>query len=508
MAHQSQRGSAALAGALLLAALGAAASLLISAAALDRLPHLTDEIAYAFQGRVIAAGRVCLAPPALPELFSQENIVLTAERWCAKYPPAWPALLALGWLAGGPWLVAPSLLGLAILGIFVLGRELYDSGTGLLAAGLLAASPFALLMGASFMAHVPELWAALWCMAVLARARTSGSWRTTVLAGCLGGCAFAIRPGTAVALLTPAVAWFLWPARRRPWRRLLSLAIGFMPWLLALGVYNALAFGGGLRFGYALVEPDRYGSLGAVLTSPGVALGQRLPWYVRNLNRSLWGWPWGDLLILVPLVWPRRDRRGEGMLLACAASNVVAHSFYFYGDLIFSGPRFAFESLGPLAVLAARSLCTLHELLHLALRRVRRMTPALLRTLRTAIAAAALGALLYFPLGLRLPALVERYSQWFWGQSAEPLRAVERAGVGHSALVFVTGSPYTFGSLLLEDLPDPGQAGRLFVRDVPGLRAAALAAYPRPEVWLLKIELEPIPPDFARPLEVSCQRLR
>src|SRR5438477_576284 len=57
---------------------------------------------------------------------------------------------------------------LAVAGVWLAGRRLYDPATGLLAAAALACSPFALLMAADAMAHVPALCAAVWCLAMLA----------------------------------------------------------------------------------------------------------------------------------------------------------------------------------------------------------------------------------------------------------------------------------------------------------------------------------------------------
>ena len=141
----------------LLAMFAAGTSLLISAAVLDRIPHVTDGVSYAFQGKIFASGRLSLEPPSVPVLFVHENVLVTATRWCSKYPPGWPLLLAVGWLVGAPWIIDPLLLGLSVIGIWRLGRALFDAPTGLVAAVALAVSPFALIMSAGFLAHGPAL---------------------------------------------------------------------------------------------------------------------------------------------------------------------------------------------------------------------------------------------------------------------------------------------------------------------------------------------------------------
>ena len=548
---------------LAVAALAAAAgglALLIAWSVLELVPHVTDSISYLFQGRILAAGRLYEAPPAVPALFGHENVLLTATRWCSKYPPGWPLLLALGWRLHAPWLMCPLLLALAVAGVWLAGRRLYDPATGQLAATALACSPFALLMAADAMAHVPALCASVWCLAMIAgavgagaptmagegpvraggdaaRRTDDGPVRTAgtaargasgdrggpgvrrvrlrlAAAGLLGGFALLIRPLTALTLLAPAVGWCAWVLwRRRRLADLVWMAAGAVPCLAALAAYDAAVFGGPLASGYALSEPARFGSGGvATLVPPSVALLHSLPWYLRHLNGCLWGFPWGDLTLFAPLLWARPRRAADGVLAACAASLIVAHSFYFYGDVIYSGPRFAFESLGPLSLLAARSLRVLGGWLAAAGERLSSLRPPARRALRLAAAGGAGCLLLYVPLARRLPEQMLHHAGWYLAVSAAPLRAGVRAGVGPDALVFVAGTPWCYSSFFLANDPPLAKARRVFVRDIPPLRAAALAAYPRAEVWVTRVEVAiPHPrsdPDVAVPTALSWQRLR
>jgi hypothetical protein len=131
--------------------------------------------------------------------------------------------------------------------------------------------------------------------------------------------------------------------------------------------------------------------------------------------------------------------------------------------------------------------------------------------LRLAVIGSGSAILLFFPLGRRLPAQMVRHSQWYLAVSGEPLRRMAEAGVGREALVFVSGTPWCYSALFLAN-DFPLKAGRVFVRDIPPLRQAALRAYPRPEVWQARMVVDiPDPenaPDIAKPVEVSWTRLR
>jgi hypothetical protein len=507
-----------------LAAGAAGVALLVAWSVLELVPHVTDSVSYLFQGRILASGRLYEPPPPVAALFGHENVILTPTRWCSKYPPGWPLLLALGWLLHAPWLMNPLLLALAVAGTWLAGRRLYDPWTGVLAAAALACSPFALLMAADAMAHVAALCATVWCLAMLAGAVAAAGedsgWarqrRRLAAAGLLGGFALLIRPLTAVTLSGPAVLWCaIELGRRRRLAQLGWMALGAAPCAAALAAYNTAVFGGPLLSGYAVYEPARYGHAGSTLVSWQAALEHSLPWYLSHLNGCLWGLPWGDLLLFAPLLLARPRRAADAVLAACAASLVLAHCFYFYGDVIYSGPRFAFESLGPLSLLAARSLRTLGGWFAAGLRRLDgpgRLQAGTRRALRLAAAGAAGCLLLYFPLGRRLPRQMLHHAQWYLAVSAEPLRAAVRAGVGPDALVFVAGTPWCYSAFFPANDLRPATARRVYVRDVPPLRAAALAAYPRAEVWVATVAVViPNPrtdPDVARPTELSWRRLR
>jgi hypothetical protein len=550
-------------------------ALLISWYVLDLVPHVTDAVAYLFQGRILAAGHLYLPPPPVAPLFAHENIVLTATRWCAPYPPGWPLLLALGWLAHAPWLMSPLLLALAVVGVWLAGRRLYDPVTGLVAAAALACSPFALLMAGDAMAHVAALCASVWCLAMLAAAARdrpiaagSAGWPATAderpggpddsgarrcelqcaAAGLLGAFALLIRPLTAVALLAPAVVWcaVVLPRRRRL-AGLAWMALGTAPPLAFLAIYDTAVFGGALTLGYQVTDAHIARGTAAAVAPLATALSHTLPWYLRHLNESLWGFPWGDLLLFLALLGARRRRAIDGMLAASAAALVLVHSFYYYGDIVYSGPRLAFEALGPLALLASRSLLTLRDWLAAGLERLRRRgagRPAdigvarpdrigatrpdligaarpdligalrfdLIGAVRLGLTGAAVCLLLYFPLGRRLPAQVVHESQWYLAVSGVPLREAAAAGVGPRALVFVAGTPWCYSSFFPANGLHPETAPRVYVRDIPPLRADALRAYPRPETWIAWVEVtipDPIrDPDVARPTRLTWQRLR
>jgi 4-amino-4-deoxy-L-arabinose transferase-like glycosyltransferase len=211
--------------------LSAGALLPVLVAALLRiLPLLAnrfhpDEALYAYFARLIASGR----DPLLAGVVIDK-------------PPLAFYLTALSLLSLGPSELAARLPELAaglvsVALVYALGRRLYGSATGHLAAWLLALSPFAILF--SITAFVDPLLTAavLWAL----WAASAGRWRSLALAVAVG---FALKQ--TILLFVPlclTLALFVPPVPVDPRAALRRLAAATWPLVLALAVSTLLVFG-------------------------------------------------------------------------------------------------------------------------------------------------------------------------------------------------------------------------------------------------------------------------
>ena len=366
----------------------------VATAVFDRLPHVEDEVAYLFQARTIAAGRFVADAPALPEFFEMPFIIVRDGRWFGKYTPGYPAVLALGVLAGQPWLVNPLFGALSVGLVYLAGRRLYGTPTGLLAAALMAASPFFLLQAGSWMSHVVCLFWALLFLLLFERGRR-GSDPAAFFAGVALGMLFLSRPLTGVAIGLPFALWaaieLLWAPRRLP--TYLLILLGFLPFVAALLAYNQLTTGDPWRSAYELYWPfDKVGF--GPGTGPGGGHTLAGGWLNTRLNLELladylFGWPHrlslapavlAAVLAVLRLAWRglRRAARAikgaartecagtagqvrpapevwDLLHIGVAASLVAAYAAYWHG-LPMYGPRYYFEALGALVLLSARGL--------------------------------------------------------------------------------------------------------------------------------------------------------
>ncbi len=458
---------------LLIALIAGAASAVLCWQVLGLIPHVADEVSYVFQGMIFGSGKLWLDPPAVPEVFAIDHIVITPNRWCSIYTPGWPLLLAFGWLVQVPWIVNPLLVVLSVLGVWRLGISLFDNRTAVIASVLFAVSPFVLLMGAGLMSHMSALCASVWCMVALTAAAKSPGSRNLMLAGLLAGFLFLIRPFTAIVLLWPAVLWCLWHRKTEWLRTAAALLPGFLPSLALLFLYNTLVFGGPLKTGYDL-DPS-WNLIQFHISN----FASNFVWYIKALNHSLWGWPFPGLLILLPLLRPRAEWKTDLMLAICACSLLCGYCFLSYRDIVYGGPRYVFEMMGCVSLLTARSLLSLYDLFQA--RRVVRLTFKITFVL-----------LILFSLAVRFPEQIRYHSEMYHGQSHE-LAGTIKSRAGKSALILVSGDPYIFRSFFFENSLNPAEGNRIFVRDIPGFRNRLMDVYPRKEMWKASINLQALP---------------
>ena len=135
-----------------IALVAAAGARLMSVGLLDDVPHVMDEVTYELQARLYASGHIA-GPEALPRAaFSQWFVEDRGARY-GIFPPGWPAMLAIGYLLRAPLWINPLLHGLTVLIVGGLAGRLFGRRAGLVAAGLYAMMPQALLLAATRMSH-------------------------------------------------------------------------------------------------------------------------------------------------------------------------------------------------------------------------------------------------------------------------------------------------------------------------------------------------------------------
>ncbi|MFZ5623658.1 MAG: hypothetical protein ACOY71_04400 [Gemmatimonadota bacterium] len=356
----------------------------------DRHPHIPDEVVYLLHARYFAAGRLWLAAPPVPGAFDVDLMLLDGSRWMSPVPPGWPAVLALGVLAGAPWLVNPLLSGLNVVLGSVFLRQIFPARTARLGAVLLCASPWHLFMGMTYLTHPASLAFALLAAIATARWRATGKPLWTLIAGVGVGAVSLVRPLEGVILAGLAGLWAVWLPG---WRRRITAALGMGLATATIGglqlAYNARITGSATRFPL-MTYVDRTYHPGAndLGFGPNRGLGwsgldplpgHGLPDVLINanfnlfaLNTELLGWACGSILPLALAVFARRRAVAGDRLMGVTILAVIgAHSFYWFSGGPDFGPRYWYLLIVPAIALAARGVETARETLEHRPERIR-----------------------------------------------------------------------------------------------------------------------------------------
>ena len=350
----------------------AAAYLLLARFGLDAFPASGDEHSYLTQGQIFASGHMSVPAPAHEELFQVDHVVFD-EVVRSKYPPGWPALLAVGWVIGAPWSVNPIVGVLTLALLYGAARRLYGDGAALASVLLVGASAFFALNAASFHSHTSALlFETAYAYAVLRGAASLEDKKATparslgwaALAGIAIGCLFLTRPVDAAIAASAMVVFFRWP------RFIVASAVSAAAVSTLFFAYDAVQFGSPLRTGYAAYEPillELWDPSVGISISPKHLIDPRVYWYHLGwyLDLATWSVP-GFLLLggaglLRPLrkAWRARIPVEKLQQERFVSALAIAHFLFVFlqesglGDAY--GPRYLMPLVLPLGIAAGGS---------------------------------------------------------------------------------------------------------------------------------------------------------
>jgi hypothetical protein len=471
---------AAAAAAITLAAAAGSSSLWLADRVLERLPHLPDSVVYLLQASWLADGKLYQVASAIQEYLDVPFTYAWAGRWVAHYPVGWPLLLAAGLWVGAPWAVTPILGAVYVLLVWRLGRDLFDSPTGLVAAALAALSPMSRLIFGSYLSHAASSVAFVLALLLTAAAIRRASPLAAGGAGLVVGLALGVRPLAAVAVAIPMAALMFDNLRRADRQRdavnlILAATVGGLVGVVPVTAANLVITGNPLAFPYTLAKGSMYGLA-------------NIPFGIQNLDAilastipSLYGWGWGSswvwLFQALPLAFAwvpfllRRASRWDialaGVVICLAAAHIGTKAHGLHGF----GPRYYFDAFCALYLLTARGFRELARIAADAYPVTRGARPA--AGIVTSAVAIALFAGLCLPAALSLPGRLELY-RGYNGVDGSLEHAVTAAGLDRAAVVF-TGSDWQDWAMASRYMTGQLDADLVFARgldSLPTLRAS------------------------------------
>jgi hypothetical protein len=337
--------------------------------ALERMPHVPDEVGYLFQAKYLSAGHLYLPPPVDVQAFHVPFQMIVDHRWFSAQAAGASFLLALGFWAGIPWLVNPLLGAAAVLLGHRIVRKLFDDDLADATALLMAGSPWLLYLSASYMPHPFGLVCGLLGMLGVAHARENGSLFWAAVAGLGIGALEHARMYEAVLMALVAGVWWLAAGWKK--LRISALAMTCLTGLLMTAsflAYNRALTGDPLYIPINKWTDDTY-YVGANRIGFGRDVGNlgwsgldALPGHgpvdaVMNANQNLYlinfdlfGWACGSLVFVFLLAaWGRF--RGKWLMWGWALTIIAGLSLYWFSGGPDFGARYWYQLFLPVVVL-------------------------------------------------------------------------------------------------------------------------------------------------------------
>ncbi|MDB4891504.1 MAG: hypothetical protein JWL61_3359 [Gemmatimonadetes bacterium] len=334
-------------------------------------PVVGDEFAQRWQAHLLSKGHLSILADARAEFFSTIQSLEVRGRSFSQFPVGGPALLAIGVLAGVPWLVNPILAGVAAVALYDFIANIADELTARVSAILFALSPFVLFMSGSEMNHTGTLACLLIALAALARWTSADNaaharWASIVMGASLGAAA-TIRPFDAAVVALMIGIFQLVTIRAKPWllRTLIAQCVaGAIPVALLFAV-NAATVGQPFAFAYDVLNGPEHRP-GFHMTPLGFEHTPTrgfymISAYLMKLDIGLFGWPVPAMLVIVAtLALQRRATRWDYLLLALLAGLMVGYGAY-WSESYFVGPRFLFAAVPVFVFYTARITMVVRE---------------------------------------------------------------------------------------------------------------------------------------------------
>lgn len=362
------------------------ASVLLNVLVYQNHPHVPDEVQYLFQARYLALGRIAIDIPPVHRAFETYLTTASPQGWYSVVPPGWPAVLAIGAVVHLESWVNPVLTGVNLLLTAVLLHAWYGARVKQAGVLLMAASPWALFLGMSFMPQTSTLTLGLIAAVGVERSRRTGHAGWAWMAGAaLGALAIVRQLDALIAAAALGLTAIGLGARRLRMASTAGLVLGAMAVAAILLPYNAHFTGKGTRFPI-MVYNDQFYAPGA--NDYGFGANRGMGWALdprpghdvidgminTNLNATatqveLFGWGAGSLaFMLIHLLRGRLERADHAFIGAGLIVWAAYFANYFSGGPDF-GARYWYLALPSLIALSARGIHTFDTITGLAQRK-------------------------------------------------------------------------------------------------------------------------------------------
>jgi len=213
--------------------------LLVSYFALERFPNSSDEYVYLYQAQTYLDGKLWDSAHPIDKSFGFNHIAVKDGIIVGRFPPGWPAALALFMLLGIPaFLVNPILSVITLLVFYRFALRKYGGKIAGWATIILAFTGFFIFNSASYFSHILCLLATVMFARMVDDYIETPQLKFGLLAGVSLGIIATSRYYTALLLFLPYFIVLIYQQGWRSLRLFIFMAAGSVPFLIFLLWYN------------------------------------------------------------------------------------------------------------------------------------------------------------------------------------------------------------------------------------------------------------------------------
>lgn len=329
-----------------------------------------DEFSYLYQAKIMSHLKLSVPAPDPAPSFMGDQIVNNGK-FFSKYTVGFPVLLIPFVMIGNPFILNPILAVFAIVVMYRLGKELYDGGTALFAAVLLAVSPFFILNSITILVHTGFLLFFLLFLLCYIKSLREKSPLYPIAAGASIGFAMLIRPADTLfpVILFCIVSLFVLIKGGIPGETTGSDNRKFLLGRFLLMIAGASVFAGFLLYvNYAQTGSPLKFSFQEYISEEKWGLGVMGHNHIRAIWNSTFAltrlFVWLPPLVIGFSVLSLFEKTWKNALLALIALCPFVFYYFYYGIGFHEfGPRYYFLTLAALPLLASRGMIMIENLL-------------------------------------------------------------------------------------------------------------------------------------------------
>ena len=310
-----------------------------------------DPGAYLMQAKMMAAGHLSAPSPQLPEFFNEDCCLNYHGRFFGKYPPGWPALLAIGLKSGLPWLMNPILTVAGLLMVYAFARKFFDPTTAIIAFVFASTSDIVMWACKNYFSEPLAFLSMTFFVfcSLCALKEVSRAW--SIAAGISLGALFLAHPSTAIAICIPVACFWIIASIRDRTHIIhgIFLIAGAFPLFILHFLYNQNLTGSPFTLPHSLF--CAYDRLGFGLRAPGNRFPptyygpMNVPYnIISQLKEMSATVPIAPLFISALLLKP--IRKIEWFIVLAAVSFVGFHSLFHTATVRYHMPAMAIIALG------------------------------------------------------------------------------------------------------------------------------------------------------------------